>query len=168
MLEVPDFMTLSRKGLIHESPFYDNLTMRTPRIWLTFLQCTIKFIKLEDDCRLIKQRGKEKRSIGTAKAKKMFRLWIYSSVRITQPIGPNIRDQLLQTGIPKPAHRSDNLLDPFKHYGMNVFPSQMVERLREKRDVKWPRKMAFDSSARDNMKSCTFHNDYGHLTDDCR
>lgn len=51
MLEVPDyhnFVTIQvfRKGLVHEYPFYDSLTIRTSNNMVDILQCTAEFIKL--------------------------------------------------------------------------------------------------------------------------
>ena len=45
--------------------------------------------------------------------------------------------------------------------------SQVLRKVRNKQFLRWPTQMKSDPTARDNIKYCEFHRDYGHRTDDC-
>lgn len=50
-----------RRGLVHKSPFYDSLTIRTSKNIIDVLQCVAEFIKLKDIHRLTRgERPREK------------------------------------------------------------------------------------------------------------
>lgn len=44
----------------------------------------------------------------------------------------------------------------------------MVWHMKGNQFVKWPLKMSSDPKGRDKTKFCVFHNDYGHLTEECK
>lgn len=105
-----------RRGLVHESPFYDSLTMRNPLNMVYVLQYMTEFIKLEDGQNLTKrERSRKKTDWYCEKGKTISEVDVLEnhnhSASRPQQRGPILGSKHF---IPKPTQRGVNMLDPLQ------------------------------------------------------
>lgn len=63
-----------------------------------------------------------------------------------------------------PRNNVKDFPDPFKQFSFGVNPAQMVNYLKGKKFVKWPKKMIYDPAKRDNSRYYAFHRAVEHMT----
>lgn len=144
--------------------------MRTPTKMVDVLSRAYEFLKLEDDRRMSggdrpKEMFDQCRDIGRNMSVVEVSEHQNCSGGRTSLKSANSHEQTFR---PKVCLRKNQSVWSFQAYRIIVSLSYLVEHLRGRRDMRWPNKMFDDPHDRDNTKYCTFHNDYDHLTEDCR
>lgn len=138
-----------RKGVFKDNLLYDSLAKNQLQTMAdSFLQART-YINFEDhkqDKRNKVEEGKKKTTHRKGKLKRQEPKRDFKSMR----------------------NKDDHLFNYFKHYPLSVTPENMVKHLQNKYYVKRLKKMYSDLKDKNLAIFYTFHNDIGHLIEDCR
>ncbi|KAF5785840.1 putative retrotransposon gag domain-containing protein [Helianthus annuus] len=144
-----------KMGLLKDSLFYDDLVM-TPCGNLDEVRTrALRFIRLEDDKRI------QERQVGSSKQEKQgssFKNNKFKSYHRNENQNVHAVDQ----------EEDDEDYPPISEYCFSVDNHELIlamQNLGEK--ARWPRKNDKPSGTKDKSKWCAYHEDFGHLTEEC-
>ncbi|KAJ0525835.1 putative retrotransposon gag domain, aspartic peptidase domain superfamily [Helianthus annuus] len=144
-----------KMGLLKDSLFYDDLVMTPCRNLDEVRTRALRFIQLEDDKRI------QERQVGSSKPEKQgssFKSNKFKSYHRNENKNVHAVDQ----------EEDDEDYPPISEYCFSVDNHELIlamQNLGEK--ARWPRKNDKPSGTKDKSKWCAYHEDFGHLTEDC-
>ncbi|MFS7922007.1 putative retrotransposon gag domain-containing protein [Helianthus anomalus] len=144
-----------KMGLLKDSLFYDDLVMTPCRNLDEVRTRALRFIRLEDDKRI------QERQVGSSKQEKQgssFKSNKFKSYRRNENQNVHTVDQ----------EEDDEDYPPISEYCFSVDNHELIlamQNLGEK--ARWPRKNDKPSGTKDKSKWCAYHEDFGHLTEEC-
>ncbi|KAJ0861988.1 putative retrotransposon gag domain, aspartic peptidase domain superfamily [Helianthus annuus] len=144
-----------KMGLLKDSLFYDDLVMTPCRNLDEVRTRALRFIRLEDDKRI------QERQVGSSKQEKQgssFRSNKFKSYHRNDNQNVHAVDQ----------EEDDEDYPPISEYCFSVDNHELIlamQNLGEK--ARWPRKNDKPSGTKDKSKWCAYHEDFGHLTEEC-
>jgi Retrotransposon gag protein len=158
-LEIPNLdmataVEAFKSGLTKDSQFYDDLVMNPCRNLDEVRSRAIRFIRLEDDKRIHDRctRNDPKKDQGSYRYNK------------SKPYS-------------KPEQHSVNLVEEdsdsedypkLTHYCFSVDTGGLIFAMRDLGDkARWPRRSDKNQMMKDKSKWCLYHEDFGHITEDC-
>ncbi|KAJ0681775.1 putative retrotransposon gag domain-containing protein [Helianthus annuus] len=144
-----------KMGLLKDSLFYDDLVMTPCRNLDEVRTRALRFIRLEDDKRI------QERQVGSSKQEKQgssFKSNKFKSYHRNDNQNVHAVDQ----------EEDDEDYPPISEYCFSVDNHELIlamQNLGEK--ARWPRKNDKPSGTKDKSKWCAYHEDFGHLTEEC-
>ncbi|KAJ0847567.1 putative retrotransposon gag domain, aspartic peptidase domain superfamily [Helianthus annuus] len=144
-----------KMGLLKDSLFYDDLVMTPCRNLDEVRTRALRFIRLEDDKRI------QERQVGSSKQEKQgssFKNNKFKSYHRNENKNVHAVDQ----------EEDDEEYPPISEYCFSVDNHELIlamQNLGEK--ARWPRKNDKPSGTKDKSKWCAYHEDFGHLTEEC-
>ncbi|KAF5802492.1 putative aspartic peptidase domain superfamily [Helianthus annuus] len=144
-----------KMGLLKDSLFYDDLVMTPCRNLDEVRTRALRFIRLEDDKRI------QERQVGSSKQEKQgssFKNNKFKSYHRNDNQNVHVVDQ----------EEDDEDYPPISEYCFSVDNHELIlamQNLGEK--ARWPRKNDKPSGTKDKSKWCAYHEDFGHLTEEC-
>ncbi|KAF5789717.1 putative retrotransposon gag domain-containing protein [Helianthus annuus] len=144
-----------KMGLLKDSLFYDDLVMTPCRNLDEVRTRALRFIRLEDDKRI------QERQVGSSKQEKQgssFKSNKFKSYHRNDNQNVHAVDQ----------EEDDEDYPPISEYCFSVDNHELIlamQNLGEK--ARWPRKNDKPSGTKDKSKWCAYHEDSGHLTEEC-
>jgi hypothetical protein len=157
-LDMPTAVEAFRMSLNKDSPFYEDLVMTPCRNLDEVRSRAIRFIRLEDDKKLHKKLDIPKNDLSNKKSEspgKQYR---------NRPYPKN--DNHRVNAIDEDSDDEDYPL--VSEYCFSTDTTGLMcamQDLGEK--ARWPRKNEKQASWKDKSKWCAFHEDFGHITDEC-
>ncbi|KAJ0874581.1 putative retrotransposon gag domain, aspartic peptidase domain superfamily [Helianthus annuus] len=136
-----------KMGLLKDSLFYDDLVMTPCRNLDEVRTRALRFIRLEDDKRI------QERQVGSSFKNNKFKSYHRNDNQNVHAV-----DQ----------EEDDEDYPPISEYCFSVDNHELIlamQNLGEK--ARWPRKSDKPSGTKDKSKWCAYHEDFGHLTEDC-
>ncbi|KAJ0942255.1 putative retrotransposon gag domain-containing protein [Helianthus annuus] len=154
-LDVAIAVEAFKMGLLKDSLFYDDLVMTPCRNLDEVRTRALRFIWLEDDKRI------QERQVGSSKQEKQgssFKSNKFKSYNRTDNQNVHAVDQ----------EEDDEDCPPISEYCFSIDNHELIlamQNLGEK--ARWPRKNDKPAAAKDKSKWCAYHEDFGHLTEEC-
>ncbi|KAJ0861980.1 putative retrotransposon gag domain-containing protein [Helianthus annuus] len=144
-----------KMGLLKDSLFYDDLVMTPCRNLDEVRTRALRFIRLEDDKRI------QERQAGSSKQEKQG-----SSFKSNRFKSYNRNDNQNVHAVDQ--EEDDEDYPPISEYCFSVDNYELIlamQNLGEK--ARWPRKNDKPTGTKDKSKWCAYHEDFGHLTEEC-
>ncbi|KAM0025726.1 putative retrotransposon gag domain, aspartic peptidase domain superfamily [Helianthus debilis subsp. tardiflorus] len=144
-----------KMGLLRDSLFYDDLVMTPCRNLDEVRTRALRFIRLEDDKRI------QERQVGSSKQEKQgssFKSNKFKSYNRTDNQNVHAVDQ----------EEDDEDYPPISEYCFSVDSHELILAMPNLGGkARWPRKNDKPTGAKDKSKWCAYHEDFGHLTEEC-
>ncbi|KAK3036213.1 hypothetical protein RJ639_030369 [Escallonia herrerae] len=135
------------QGLRPTSKFAFSVNKSPPSNMKAFLEKANKYIQAEEYLETHRDRSGE----GKPEQKKRSR-------EVTPPEGKSAKRSKRDERCPK---------DTFNLTPLNAKPSQILQEIKDNKALQWPDRMKSRPNKRNKDLWCHFHNDHGHITDNC-
>ncbi|XP_076953339.1 uncharacterized protein LOC143627388 [Bidens hawaiensis] len=158
-LDVPTFVEAFKMGLQKDSPFYQDLVMTPCRNLDEVRNKALRFIRLEEDQRIKDQLNTpEKSETQVKKQGSYFRNNDFKPY--SKPNGQKINAV--------EDEKDDEDCPRISDYYFSADIGGVMLAVRSLGDkARWPRKNEKAPPPKDKSKWCAFHEDFGHMTEDC-
>ncbi|KAI3758462.1 hypothetical protein L6452_06025 [Arctium lappa] len=149
-----------KRGLDDSSGLYLDLTKYPPETFEDVRARTLAHMRVEDDLAFRNKHSGDRKSLGVKKTD--FKPKSTNRLEPTRQIS-NVRFEK------KGSTTSKFVQYPkVSSYGFPGSAKDVVVSLKQlQQNVRWPKKSDKDNDKKDKTKWCDFHNDFGHITDDC-
>ncbi|KAI3667466.1 hypothetical protein L6452_42524 [Arctium lappa] len=149
-----------KRGLDDSSGLYLDLTKYPPETFEDVRARTLAHMRVEDDFAFRNKHSSDKKGLGVKKPD--FKPKPTGRSEPTRHIS-NVRFK--KTG---PTTSKSVQYPKVSSYGFPGSAKDVVAFLEQlQQNIRWPKKSDKDSDKKDKTKWCDFHNDFGHITDDC-
>ena len=148
-----------KRGLDDTSGLYIDLTKYPPENFDDVRARTLAYMRIEDDAAFRRKHSKDKKILSVKKPE----------FKTKGPVRSESRRQVSNVRFDKTKYKGKSFQSPkLSTYDFAGTPKDLVESLKNIQTVvRWPKKSDLQNNSKDQSKWCNFHNDHGHMTEDC-